>query len=146
MIDRIQPARRMMADLARQSADHESFRLHLERRDVERQEGAALAATCAHVRGPLVYFVEAGVGGPIKVGWTADSLYDRITALQTGNPLRLDPVAAFRGDLWREGLVHRLLGADRIRGEWFERRPALDLFVLVREYDSSLVLFDAEAA
>jgi hypothetical protein len=72
-----------------------------------------------------IYFIESGKGGPIKVGWAKDSVSERLTILQTGNPEHLNLVGVVVGDVQAERALHRVLGWARIRGEWFAREPAL---------------------
>ena len=65
-----------------------------------------------------VYFVQAGEGGPIKIGWSQD-VAQRIAGLQTAQaePLRL--LGTLPGTRLDEARVHRVLDHHRLRGEWF---------------------------
>ncbi len=72
-----------------------------------------------------VYFVQAGEGGPIKIG-VASNVRERLQTLQTGSAvvLRLLGVA-YDATAPEEAALHERFAAHRIRGEWF--RPAADL-------------------
>lgn len=66
----------------------------------------------------VVYFIQAGANGPIKIG-TATDLPTRIATLQTGCPEPLVILGTIPGDLLVEGALHRALSDHRYRGEWF---------------------------
>lgn len=74
-----------------------------------------------------VYFIQAGKTGPIKVGKSSD-VRSRIRDFQTGNAEQLRVICELplctQG---AEGRLHRLLADHRIRGEWFEAEPVLEL-------------------
>lgn len=67
----------------------------------------------------LVYFIQAGEDGPIKIGTTGD-LESRLNTLQAGSPARLHVLATVRdqGSTF-ERRLHLRLKAYRLRGEWF---------------------------
>lgn len=71
-----------------------------------------------------VYFIQAGQDGPIKIG-VSDSVFDRLKALQTGNPEPLRLIAAVIGDTQDELALHRRFRRQRLIGEWF--RPSKKL-------------------
>lgn len=77
-----------------------------------------------------VYFVQAGDGGPIKIGYTTHKWRSRLSALQTGSPVRLGCrlviAPATRED---EQELHRHFAAYRLEGEWFEPGPMLAGFL-----------------
>lgn len=66
-----------------------------------------------------VYFVQAGEGGPIKIGIGADP-DERLHAMQIGNHAELFLLAAIPGTAAMERELHERFAAGRIRGEWFE--------------------------
>lgn len=74
----------------------------------------------------LVYAVQQGPGGPVKIGHTRD-LRHRLSALQNGSPVPLTVLATWPGarDLERE--LHQEHAEARLSGEWFspEIVPAL---------------------
>src|SRR5687767_5558675 len=75
----------------------------------------------------LVYFLQAGEGGPIKIGWakTDKTLKSRLSSHQCGNPVDLELIATVEGDRFLEGAFHRVCAASRTRerGEWFHATP-----------------------
>lgn len=66
----------------------------------------------------MIYLLQAGPGGPIKIGHTND-LPRRIALLQTGCADTLQLLGAYEGNPGDERVIHRTLAAHRIRGEWF---------------------------
>lgn len=76
----------------------------------------------------VVYFVQAGAGGPIKIG-VASNMSQRLCALQTGSPDLLSLLATLPGTTKDEMRLHRLLRSFRHRGEWF--RPAPEVLAAV---------------
>jgi ORF6N domain-containing protein/Meiotically Up-regulated Gene 113 (MUG113) protein len=65
---------------------------------------------------PCTYFLQAGAGGPIKIGSTRN-LAVRIRTLMTMSPVPLRLLGVMKGD--HEEACHLRLGAFRIHGEWF---------------------------
>ena len=66
----------------------------------------------------LVYFVQAGDDGPVKIGFSRAPA-QRVADLQTSNPAPLRLLATIPGCLVSEAMLHREFGEHRIRGEWF---------------------------
>jgi hypothetical protein len=71
-----------------------------------------------------IYFVQAGPGGPIKVGWTLD-IEQRLGSLRVDNPEELTLLATAHGGLDVEQRLHQIFESTRIRGEWFRPSPKL---------------------
>lgn len=66
-----------------------------------------------------VYFIQAGTDGPIKIGYAA-SVADRLSQIQTCNPIELRLLGVVRGAArGLEMLLHREFGDAHVRGEWF---------------------------
>jgi len=81
--------------------------------------------------GPRVYFVQAGEGGPIKIG-TSDKVPDRIAKLQTANPHKLSLLGTVAGDEEIERALHARFASIRLEGEWFRPgRELLDFIAVV---------------
>lgn len=66
----------------------------------------------------VVYFIQAGDGGPIKIGVTNDAA-KRLRGLQTGCPVPVRLLATQPGDVQREAELHSVFDAHRQHGEWF---------------------------
>lgn len=65
-----------------------------------------------------VYIVQAGEGGPVKVGF-AENPHRRLSQLQAECPAPLALVALFDGSRKEESEVHAAWAQYRLRGEWF---------------------------
>lgn len=66
-----------------------------------------------------VYFLQAGDGGPIKIGFTKGEPKARIKSLQTASPLKLILIGVANGSSVEEKLLHYHLRSYRVAGEWF---------------------------
>lgn len=75
-----------------------------------------------------VYFVGHLVEGPIKVGHTRGAPEARLAAIQTYCPFDLVLHGTISGHAGHEQEIHELLSDYAIRGEWFERDGALQMF------------------
>lgn len=74
----------------------------------------------------VVYFVGARTSGPVKVGFTTDRIVlSRLSQLQTGSHEELVVLGKVDADPTVERAIHNLLSSHAVRGEWFEREPAL---------------------
>lgn len=83
------------------------------------------AAPPAYNPGDLVlYFVQAGEEGPIKIGITAN-LARRMSALQNGTSATLTIVRLIHGSHALERRLLRIFRPSRIRGEWHRPDPLL---------------------
>lgn len=71
-----------------------------------------------HGAGGYVYFAQAGEDGPIKIGWTC-SPQERIDALQTSSPFKLNVLVVLEGSKKDEAAFHRQFADHRLNGEWF---------------------------
>ena len=68
----------------------------------------------------MVYFIQVGSDGPVKIGFTERDLAGRLTALQTGNSERLNVAGIIEGGgILLEKDLHCKFSHLRIRGEWF---------------------------
>lgn len=65
-----------------------------------------------------VYFIQAGEGGPVKIGF-ARNIADRMKKIKSDNHEELRLVAAFVGDVADEISIHAMFSMHRLRGEWF---------------------------
>lgn len=67
----------------------------------------------------MIYFIQAGDGGPIKVGFTHGPISSRMSSLQAACPDVLSLLATTDGDRKTEAELHVRFAQDHIRGEWF---------------------------
>jgi hypothetical protein len=81
----------------------------------------------------MIYFIQAGDGGPVKIGHTKHDAHKRLKELQTGCPEKLTVVGVIEGDRSQERQLHEILDAYRIHGEWFEVVPATQALGVMRE-------------
>jgi hypothetical protein len=81
-----------------------------------------------------VYFIQAGEGGPIKIGCAVD-VARRLSVLQTGSVEPLKLLCDFEGGPNEERRLHRLFAADHLRGEWF--RPSAAVLDHIANIDST---------
>lgn len=87
--------------------------------------------TTLNAAGPVVYFVQAGPEGPIKIGY-AKRVADRFGELQTANPEPLILLGVlFDGTRALEARTHLRFAHLRLRGEWFT--PADELLDFLAE-------------
>lgn len=83
--------------------------------------------------GVSIYFVQAGPGGPVKIGRSKNP-GERLKGLRTQRREPLQLLASFNGAAWMEGALHGALSESRIEGEWFRLSPEVELTIaLVRE-------------
>lgn len=76
----------------------------------------------------VVYFVQDGKTGPVKIGWTAN-FPQRWKALQlwSAQPLRCRLLV--RGEKKLEQRLHKQFAAQRLHGEWFSWSPELETLI-----------------
>lgn len=77
---------------------------------------------------PMLYFIQAGDDGPIKIGH-ASSPRERIWDLQSGNHLQLRLLLELPGTVAAERAAHEAFSGLRIRGEWFRADRQLLAFI-----------------
>ena len=88
-----------------------------QRERLRKRDASVLAANL--ILGSVVYFIQSGKRGPIKIG-VATNVRKRLDALQTGSPYRLRLRATVPGDLYTEGVYHRMFSEHRMAGECFK--------------------------
>ena len=91
----------------------------------------------------MIYFIQFGTDGPIKIGTAVDPIV-RLRTLQTGTPEPLTLLAVVPGGRTREAEVHRALAHHRRSGEWFE--PDDEVFEFVRTLQSPEYVVDGAKA
>lgn len=85
----------------------------------------------------VIYLIQAGKRGPLKVGWCI-SVDSRRDALQAGNHQKLHVLATIPGTGRNEAEIHGWLHVHEmgIRGDWFKAKA---LPLLVREFGLDVV-------
>jgi transcriptional regulator with GAF, ATPase, and Fis domain len=79
----------------------------------------------------MVYFMQSGTSGPIKIGFTAkDDIRQRIANLQTASIEPLNLLGVMEGDATKEKELHHFFHSYKIRGEWFEPHPKLLMYIM----------------
>ena len=98
----------------------------------------------------MIYFIQQGDTGPIKIGYTDGSVENRLRTLQTGSPKKLTLLGFITGTQEQEKLLHRFFHAERIAGEWFEPTPNLKAYLLgcilnqqIEPVESTLTFFES---
>ncbi len=82
-------------------------------------------------RQPVVYFIQVGDDGPIKIGMTFRCIHKRIKALKTGTPGSLRLVLLLSGERDLERTMHNRFDQWRIEREWFS--PSANLIEFIKE-------------
>ncbi|MBI1920183.1 MAG: GIY-YIG nuclease family protein [Geobacter sp.] len=78
-----------------------------------------------------VYFIRSEKTHAIKIGYTAGKIEDRLSALQTAHPYKLEVLVTARGNRAYEKALHARFAKLRLEGEWFEPHPDLVAFISV---------------
>lgn len=73
----------------------------------------------------MVYFIQCGEDGPIKIGHTNGNVVWRLRQLQHSSPHELRILGVHEGDVSVERQLHERFAQDRVRSEWFN--PSADL-------------------
>ena len=81
----------------------------------------------------MIYAIQAGEGGPIKIGRASDPS-SRMAELQTGNPERLRLIANVCWPPEIEKCLHKFLDHHRLVGEWFRASEEV-LWVVEKMHD-----------
>jgi hypothetical protein len=76
-----------------------------------------------------VYFLQAGEGGPIKIGFSASSVERRLHGNQVGCPAPLTLLGVIEGDVQLERRFHVAFRSCALRGEWFKPHRRLISFI-----------------
>lgn len=94
-----------------------------------------------YLRNAVIYFIQAGEDGPIKIGYTRSAPRKRLKELQTAAPQKLRLLGTTDGGRLEERALHRAWGDERLQGEWFNPVPSLLALVAeVAESDPDLVV------
>jgi transcriptional regulator with XRE-family HTH domain len=77
-----------------------------------------LAETQSLFEVEMIYFVQYGYDGPIKIGY-AKNIRNRLAFLQVASPFDLILIGQIEGDRSYERKLHRKFKKSRLTGEWF---------------------------
>lgn len=94
------------------------------------------AVRAGTVERALIYFIQEGDDGPIKVGVSSNPRV-RLGRLQIGNPRKLRVRSIYNGLSFEEKQIHKEYAYAHIAGEWFN--PVPDLIALADGCDDSLI-------
>ncbi len=90
----------------------------------------------------MIYFIQAGSFGPIKIGFTgSEDANKRIRQLQTAHPEKLECLLTIDGSYKDEQRLHEYFKHLRLQGEWFEPKPELVEFIASKQ---NMVTVDRE--
>jgi hypothetical protein len=84
----------------------------------------------------LVYFIQCGTDGPIKIGYTSNFIH-RFMTIQIANHQEVRLLGAMRGTMKDEKRLHAEFSEIRVRGEWF--RPTDSLMEFIRSLPTDLL-------
>lgn len=109
--------------LAQWQADAQQAGLPVSGYLLARAQGGAVEGSGSAV-GPVVYFIQAGENGPVKIGWSK-KVAQRVIDLQTGNPVKLEVLRVVEAEQWAEGWFHGEFDDLWLQGEWFSFDPRM---------------------
>lgn len=72
----------------------------------------------------MIYFVQAGTDGPVKIGYSAATVL-RLINLQASHHEELVVLRELPGNKNTERWLHQHFKTSKIRGEWFRYEPAM---------------------
>jgi len=77
----------------------------------------------------MIYFIQSGKAGPIKIGFTANDVNERLSALQAATPEKLQILMTKEGGKRLESQLHKKFDSLNIRREWFQPGEILVEFI-----------------
>lgn len=77
----------------------------------------------------MVYFIQQGCNGAIKIGHTSNTAQQRLEALQSANPEQLFILGTLAGTSQYELELQEKFYIHNIRGEWFYPHTSLLRFI-----------------
>jgi hypothetical protein len=97
-------------------------------RAIKKARRAGNRAMSDNATGTRVYFIQAGIYGPIKIGHTSTSVATRRDNMQVGCPEVLYLLGTLPGGPELEAELHARFAEHHLRGEWFNlNNPLLAL-------------------
>lgn len=79
----------------------------------------------------MIYFIQCGENGPVKIGQTSNGVEERLNQLQTGCPYKLKLLWVYHEDVYSEPEIHEIFKHERISGEWFH--PSRNMMIFIHE-------------
>lgn len=93
----------------------------------------------------MLYAIQVGEDGPVKLGVTTRDPVPRLKDLQTSHHEQLHLRAAWDGDAVDERRLHRRFAGARLKGEWFTFTAQLQAFVEAYKSDFAPALAEVAA-
>ena len=90
----------------------------------------------------MIYFIQAGAKGPIKIGYTSNNIEQRMNDLQCASHKQLYLLGIMDGEMVDEKVLHEQFNEYKIRGEWFS--PAMKIRAYIFKNTSNSELLDEE--
>ena len=89
----------------------------------------------------MIYFIQSGEDGPIKIGYTKFDVCSRLSNLQTSNPEPLYVLLTLPGSVEDEHKYQEMFADYRLRGEWY--KPMQELLDMIKDNQNKDI--DSEA-
>ena len=67
----------------------------------------------------MIYFIQSGKSGPIKIGYTSKNPKERLRSLQTASPKKLSLLGTIDGGIEDEKALHIKFKSSKATNEWF---------------------------
>ena len=77
----------------------------------------------------MIYFIQEGKDGSIKIGFTKNDVRKRLSNLQSGSCRELRLLCVIDGDCQKEQRIHNTFYSIKDRGEWFYPYPHLTEYI-----------------
>jgi len=78
----------------------------------------------------MIYFIQEGNYGNVKIGHTDRDVYERIKEFETGNSSELKLIIQIYGDKNLEKELHYKFEKYRVKGEWFEYSSEIKEYIV----------------
>lgn len=92
----------------------------------------------------MIYFIQMGKSGPIKIGRTKIKINQRLKSLQSASPYKLKILHVHsnkHGKVFlQEKEIHNMFSEIRLNGEWFE--PSNELLMYINELKKDAFISD----
>jgi hypothetical protein len=85
----------------------------------------------------MVYFIQQGKGGPIKIGSAANPL-QRMKTLQTGSPDKLYLLKSFKAGPDLESHLHKIFKKYKLNGEWYKPSTPILAYIFGNQIENEV--------